>query len=49
MKTVRVVSLVRDMPTGLLFIPTKYYQNMSIDMKVWSAQGCFFRFLLQGR
>ena len=38
-KTVRVVSLARDMPTGAPLIPTKYYQNMSKVSKLWSAQG----------
>ena len=34
MKKVRVVSLARDMPTGLLFILTKNYQNMFKGIKV---------------
>ena len=33
-KIVRVDSLARDTPTVLLFIPTKYYQNMSKGIKV---------------
>ena len=33
MKTARVVSLARDRPTVLLYIPTKYYQSMSKDIK----------------
>ena len=45
MKKVRVVSLACDMPTVLLFISTKDYQNMSLGIKVME----YTRFWLQGR
>ena len=34
-KKVRVISLARELPSVLLFIPTKYYQNMSRVSKLW--------------
>ena len=44
-KKMRVVSLTHNLPTVLLFIPTKYYQIVSNSMEVMACT----RFQLQGR
>ena len=46
-KTVRVVSFARLLV--LLYIPTKYYQSMSKDIKVMERTRMRLQFLLQGR